>query len=109
MNKACSACKITKPITEFHVREDSTDGHRGACSTCDGDRKKKYNETHFERHVFCRRRAERLRRAADPEKYRAKGRITDKKRQPQKTDYMRERRRTNENFRIASALRARLS
>jgi hypothetical protein len=47
-------------------------------------------------------------RAKYPEKARAKGRLADRKRRPQKTAYMRKKRREDINFRLASRLRTSL-
>ena len=32
--KICSRCGKEKPITAFHWRDDSPDGHRGVCKDC---------------------------------------------------------------------------
>jgi len=32
--KTCSTCNTPKPLTDFHRRRDSADGHMGKCKAC---------------------------------------------------------------------------
>lgn len=50
-NKPCSACKQTKPLSEFErhynvVRSDGTYGYRLMCKACKYDANKKYQKAH---------------------------------------------------------------
>jgi hypothetical protein len=39
--KACSICKVTKPLSEFHRRRHyMADGHRSACKACTAEKTK---------------------------------------------------------------------
>lgn len=43
--KTCSLCKKVKPIEEFGVDRQRTDGHRGSCKKCTNKQsKKRYND-----------------------------------------------------------------
>ena len=32
--KSCITCTVSKPLSEFHKRKDSKDGHQGKCKSC---------------------------------------------------------------------------
>lgn len=62
-NKKCSSCNDVKPITEFHRRTDSEDGHKNQCKKCVSENRKllyywkkndpeKYEENFFNRSQY---------------------------------------------------------
>lgn len=38
--RACSACKVVKPLSGFHKRSDKPDGHSYVCKVCEWEREK---------------------------------------------------------------------
>jgi len=43
--KACTICKIVKPIGEFYRRERALDGHQNSCKECERETKKARRES----------------------------------------------------------------
>jgi len=46
--KACSRCKVVKPVNEFYKRKDSKDGRRNDCKECKDEYNKEYREDNKE-------------------------------------------------------------
>lgn len=66
--KICTKCKIEKPLSDFHKRSKSKDGHAYRCKTCRNPGKKKYamtDEKKKEKHKL----RERELRKKYPERY----------------------------------------
>lgn len=54
MTKTCNSCGITKPLTEFHRRHDSRDGHQGHCKLCQKERSVAWRLANLERYAAVR-------------------------------------------------------
>jgi hypothetical protein len=83
--KPCFKCGQTRPITDFYRHADMADGFLGKCKTCTKADVAEYRRTHtVEVRAYDRRRgpnpdrrasvylSRRLRRLANPDKYRAR-------------------------------------
>lgn len=49
--KLCNTCNQSKLITEFGLRKDSTDGHKGKCKVCEHEYKKEWSVKNKDRIV----------------------------------------------------------
>lgn len=105
--KTCKKCHQIKPLSEFYRREQIR--YRDECKLCQDVKSRQWGRQNLQRLRASQRAADKRRRRERPEHYRAIARVKDRKRQPQKTIYMRERRRNNPNFRSAAILRSGLS
>jgi hypothetical protein len=47
--KKCSKCGIEKPLSEFHTRKRSKDGHRSACRVCESKKNALYRKQNREK------------------------------------------------------------
>lgn len=47
--KRCSACKETKPVSEFCKRRDSKDGLNASCKPCKSEKDRRYREANREK------------------------------------------------------------
>jgi len=50
-NKKCSKCGETKPLSEFHQRKNSKDGHQGWCKSCAITNSVAYHKANPERKI----------------------------------------------------------
>lgn len=107
--KACRVCHVVKQLSEFYSRKESPDKRRTDCKVCNNAKKRKWELSHPDQNRATKLAGQRRRFAADPEKVRCYHRSRQSLVQHKKTAYMRERRRSDENFRLASVLRAKLS
>lgn len=81
--KTCSACKETKPVSEFHKYKQSKDGLRSYCKTCNCEKARRYREANKERVAEKDRKyreANRERRAEWNRKYKKSNREQEKRR-----------------------------
>ena len=44
--KACTKCRVSKPLTSFHTRKEAPDGHRNECRDC----QRAYKQAHAIEH-----------------------------------------------------------
>lgn len=68
--KACTACRVVKPLAQFHASRKPRDGRRSKCSDCHCSEQRAWKESHLEE-ARARQRDAYWR---DPEKYRAASR-----------------------------------
>ena len=67
MTKTCSLCGMTKPRAYFSARVESTDGLRGECRECAGERKRAWlaahpgKSTHYHQ-TYCAKHPEKVKR-----------------------------------------------
>lgn len=60
INRACTKCRIVKPLTDYYKHDGRTDGHRSRCKTCvDARSRERYHNILSKDPAFMRRNRER--------------------------------------------------